>query len=1041
MHISVFFRKLCRLISQIHLLISMKLKFTIVLCFLFVSIGNLFAQNLEVSGVVKDDKGEPLLGVFVLIKGTQRGASTDLDGHYTLHTKVGDVLLFSFLGMKSVEKKVTANSKVLNITMVEDVQELEGTVVMGYSGKKVASRTVASVATVQGKEFAQTPNANAIDALQGKVAGMVITTDSGKPGAGSSVLIHGLNTFFAVFDKTVVTEPLYVVDGATVSGDIMTMYNPNDIESVTVLKDAASTSIYGARAANGVILITTKKGKRNERTSITINHQLGFSIPTNVMNKFFDSMVTPREYMDFWLKKEPSAITSLGRSLGYTETTPEAITDRILAENPHNTRWDKVFFHGYAPVSRTDISLSGGSLNTSYYLSFGYLDQQGMKTRSDYQRYTLNANIDTQVAEWLKAGVSISLGHTDTEGTSGGGAGETNILSLPIYSPINSNGKRKDYIPSITGFQNGFYHPDYLAEKYPSDSYSQNIMPIGYLQIEPIKNLTFKTQLGIQYNIDEEYSKGPLPSFIEYRRGIDPSKTVPQSQRQMSKYLQRTYTNILEYKWNIENLHNFDFLLGQESLETIARSFRASSKGQPSDGLTMLSHGNKELLVGDSQVESGFNSFFGRVEYSYKNRYFLDLSARRDGSSAFGANNRYANFWAVGAMWKLKEEAFLKQVDWLTSLDLRFSTGLSGNSSIGDYRNRTLISLSNNYKEKTGYFLYMLGNPDIMWEQQQKTTLGLNISIVKGTNLNVEIYERNTHKTLAQGYINSASGFTSIPHNIGDMQNRGIDISFSTIAYRSQNNDWNIRPYFNMNYNQQKVTSLYLNREFFANSFSYAGYKLNKELQWAMPIFKGLDKNGYAQWYLPKEDYMEQQTDDSKLTYQYDTKELMQTTNKKMFAPVNGGFGLTATYRNVSLDLAFSYSLGKWMINEDKYYKLNPGYFGTRNFSRELLNYWKQKGDDTEIPNINSAYYMRYDTRLLENASFVRLKSLSLSYSLPKKAIEDMKFFTGVRLYASARNLFTITKYTGADPEFSNILSRGGYPPTRQFTIGVELKF
>ena len=298
------------------------------------------AQSVDLQGTVKDTKGEPLLGVFILVKGTQRGATTDFDGNYSLRANVGDVLKFSFLGLKTVEKKVAAGITHINITMEDDVQELEGTVVTGYGGKKIASRTVASVATVQGKEFAQTPNANAIDALQGKVAGMVVTTESGKPGAGSSVLIHGLNTYFSVFDSTIVSEPLYVVDGATVSGNIMTMYNPNDIESVTVLKDAASTSIYGARAANGVILITTKKGKRNERTNVTISHQLGFSIPTNVMNKFFDNMVTPREYMDFWIKKEPRAITSLGRRLGYTETTPEAITDRILAENPHNTRWD-----------------------------------------------------------------------------------------------------------------------------------------------------------------------------------------------------------------------------------------------------------------------------------------------------------------------------------------------------------------------------------------------------------------------------------------------------------------------------------------------------------------------------------------------------------------------------------------------------------------------------------------------------------------------------------------------------------------------------
>ena len=379
--------------------------------FFLLIVGSMSAQQIEISGTVKDNKGEPLLGVFILVKGTQRGATTDFDGHYSLKANVGDVLKFSFLGMKTVEKKLTAGTKELNITMQEDVQQLEGTVVVGYGGKKVASRTVASVATVKGKDIAETPNASAIDALQGKVAGLVISTDSGRPGANSSVLIHGLNTFFSVFDETIVSEPLYIIDGAVVTSDIMTMYNPADIESITVLKDAASTSIYGARAANGVILITTKRGKRNERTHIAINHQLGFSMRTNVTRKFFENMATPEEYMDFWILKEPNALTSLGRRLGYTETTPREIADRILAENPHNTRWDRVFFRDFAPVSRTDISVSGGSNVSSYFLSLGYLDQQGIKARSDYKRYNLNANLDTQIAEWLKAGLSISLAH------------------------------------------------------------------------------------------------------------------------------------------------------------------------------------------------------------------------------------------------------------------------------------------------------------------------------------------------------------------------------------------------------------------------------------------------------------------------------------------------------------------------------------------------------------------------------------------------------------------------------------------------------
>ena len=1018
----------------------MNLKNLLVFVGIFLWVLPSLAQNVTIKGSVKDTKGEPMMGAFVFIKGTQHGTSTDFDGNYTLNAQVGDVLKYSFLGMKSVEKKVTAGVTQIDIVLEDDIQQLEGTVVTGYGSKKIASRTVASVATVKGKDFAETPNANITDALQGKVAGMVVTTESGRPGASSSVLIHGLNTFMSVFDKTIVSEPLYIIDGAPVSGDIMTMYNPTDIESVTVLKDAASTSIYGARAANGVILITTKRGKRNERTHITINHQLGFSMRTNVTRKFFDNMASPQEYMDFWVKKDPNAIVAFGRRSGYTQTTARAIADSILAANPYNTRWDKVFFRDFAPISRTDVSISGGSNTTSYYISLGYLDQQGIKARSDYKRYNLNTNLDTQITDWLKAGLSISLGTTTAEGVSNAGS-ETDILSLPIYSPKESDGKRKNYIPSFINRQNGFFHPDYMAEKYPSIDYTEDILPIGYLLIEPIKNLTFKSQVGIQYNVNETESKGPLPSYIDYRYSNDSSKTVAQTFRYLNKYIQRTYTNLLQYKWNIKNLHDFDFLLGQESIETLWRSFNASSKGQPSDALSMLSHGTKEYNVGDSQSESGFNSYFARLEYSYKYRYFIDLSARRDGSSAFGSNNRYANFWAIGAMWKLKEEKFLQKINWLTSLDLRFSTGISGNSSIGDYRNRTLVDASKLYKQTPGYFIAMLGNPDIMWEEQQKTTLGLHIGIAKGTTINFEVYERNTHKTLAQRYINSASGFTSIPDNIGDMQNRGFDLTISTIAYRSKNNDLSIRPYFNMNYNEQKVTSLFLSKDNFVNRLFNNGYRLNEPLQWALPIFKGINKDGDAEWYQRNEDNpMIQQKDDSKVTTQF-SEDLIQTTGKKMFAPINGGFGLSATYKNVSLDLAFSYALGKWLINEDRYYTLNQSTFGGKNFNRELFNYWKQEGDDTELPKLSSAYYMRKDTRLLENASYMRLKSISLSYALPQEVIDQMRFFSGVRLYASARNIFTITKYSGADPEFSNTLSRGGYPPARQFTIGVELKF
>ena len=1046
MHISVFFRKLCPLISQIHLLISMKLKFTIVLCFLFASIGNLFAQNLEVSGIVKDDKGEPLLGVFVLIKGTQRGASTDLDGHYTLHTKVGDVLLFSFLGMKSVEKKVTANSKVLNVTMVEDVQELEGTVVMGYSGKKVASRTVASVATVQGKEIADIPGGNVIDALQGKVAGMVVTTDSGTPGSASSVLIHGFNSFASMLEskdqQLKANSPLYIVDGVPVDSSVMTILNPADFESVSILKDAASTSIYGARAANGVILITTKRGKRNERTNITINHQLGVTALTNVTRKYLDKLATPREYMDFWLLKSPSEIVAAGNRLGYTETDPAAVANHILADYPYNTRWDKVFLRDFVPTSRTDIAASGGNEHTTYYVSLGYLNQEGMRKSSKFNRYNASLNVDTQVADWLKGGLSFSYAHSDNDIYTNPFESEAEILALPFYSPTDKNGKTKDFINAINGARNGFYHPDYIAKNYLNKGFVDDIMPIGYLTLEPIKNLTLKTQAGIQYTISEGEIKGPMPSFINYKTGA--SQAVGRVERDMQKSIQKTYTNLLQYKFDLTQKHLFDVLLGQESIENTGYGFSASSQGQPSEALMMLAHGNQEKNVRDNKSVSTFNSFFSRLEYSYNNRYFLDLSARRDGSSAFIKNHRYQNFWAVGAMWKAKEEKFLQKVDWLTDLNFRFSTGIAGSARIGDYRNMILAEADNSvtYNGQLSFRLaQVLGNPNLVWEEQRKSTFGVNFVLAAGnTSFNIEYYDRHTYNTLSTRELNSIFGYTRIPDNIGDMQNRGIDFSFATTAYRDRDKRISVRPYLNMNYNSQKITNISYGKPYALNRESYMGYKVGKAAEWVLPIFKGIDNNGDAQWYEAGDDKLETQMDDSKVTKTYNPVALAQSTGKKRYAPINGGFGCDATYKDFSLSVTFAYSIGKYNVNEDKATLLNPGYFGVKNISKDLFNYWKQPGDDTEIPRLDSDVLMWKDSRILEKADYLRMKNINLSYNLPQTTIDQLKIVKAIRLSVSAQNIFTLTKFSGVDPDYTRGII-GGYPPTRQYTFGVELKF
>ncbi|WP_311328755.1 SusC/RagA family TonB-linked outer membrane protein [Capnocytophaga gingivalis] len=1014
----------------------MKLRIFYAVALLFIAIQGALAQKVTVTGTVKDGQGDPILGTYILIKGTSKGATTNDKGAYTIEANVGDILYYSFLGMKQVEKKVTQKSSVINVVLQDDVQEIDtGLVFTGYGAPKVASKTVPSVSVVQGKALAETPNANVMDALAGRVAGMVVTTSSGRPGASSNVLIHGFNNFQSALKGSASgQDPLYIVDGAQVDGDIMSSINPNDIENITVLKDAASTSIYGSRAANGVILITTKRGKYNQPTNITISHQVGFNAITSASRKFFDNMMSPREYMDFWAQRDPAAIRSAAGVSGDTD----AAIEKILKENPYNTRWDKIFFRDFVPTSRTDVSISGGTANTAYYFSLGYFKQEGSTAPAlDYHRYNVNSNIDTRINKWLKAGLSLSMSYTESEGGRSSVVGGR-VLALPLYTPYNPDGSRKNFIRGLTGRSTGFYHPEYDAEKHPYGSYGVDVMPIAYLTVEPIKNLVFKTQAGVQYSAGESESK-QLHSFTDYKFGYE---TTAFTQLSQSKAYKKTFTNTLEYKFLLGDSHSFTALLGQESIENIAKTLTNYTAGQPSDGLSMLVHGNKNFAIGDNKSVSTFNSFFSRLEYDYQGRFFLDLSGRRDGSSNFGRNNRYANFWAVGAMWKLKKENFLKEVKWLTDLNLRFSTGLSGNAGGLNYSNLNVVSPLAVYQGQTGYTLSRLGNPDIRWEEQTKTSVGLNVVFLYNTSLNVEYYNRRTYDALSYRDNNSASGYTQLYGNTGGMQNQGIDLSISSRVYYNEANNLSIRPYFNFNYNQQKIVEIFDGRQSLVNARDKIGFKVGKALEYTAVLHKGVNPDtGLIEWYKPGEDKMEKQTDDSQVTTEYNLN-LGQTTGKKMHAPVNGGFGWDITYGGFSLDMNFSFSIGRWVENRDMIYTENPNTFANGNLSRNVFDYWKQAGDVTRHPKITEATFVQgSDSRLIQNADFVRLKGITLSYRLPKEVIEQVGFFQGVRLYGTARNVFTITKYEGADPEFTQPISIGGYPPSRQFTFGVELKF
>ncbi|GIJ97518.1 SusC/RagA family TonB-linked outer membrane protein [Capnocytophaga stomatis] len=983
----------------------MKEKLIWTVSFFFLALQIALAQEKTITGVVKDEKGEPLPGITVTIKGSTKGVATDFDGHYKIKANVGDVLQFLGIGLKTVSKQVSASTNKVNVVMHLEVEELEGVVVLGYGSEKKVGTLVGSVSTVSGGQVAERPTANVLDALQGKVPGLQIYTSSGEPSALSSIRLHGVGSLGAS------STPLFIVDGAPVSSSAMRGLNPSDFESVSVLKDASATSIYGSRAANGVVYITTKRGAKGEKGQISINTQYGIS---NLANRIqFEGMMNAEELTNFWVA---------------TGFRTQAQVDDLRKRYPHDTRWDKVYYRQDIPTRQVDVSVAGGSDKTRYYVSGGYLNQEGVMYRSGFEKYTFRINLDSKVNDWMKVGMNSSLAYYDYQ-TNPFGSNSTNgglsVLAAPIYSPVDENGK--EYI-RIPGWNR--YHPNYLADKNPSNTTAFEVIPTGFVEIKPIKNLTYKLQGNIQFS-NGYSSSNRLPSYIGNLENGTASRSY-------SRYLQKTLTNTLEYKFGFDQ-NNFVVLAGQEVVSSDFRSFNASGAKLINDNLILLSHAVEEKNIGEGRSFNTTNSVFGRVEYNFASKYFVDFLLRRDGSSRFGASNKYANFWAAGAMWDMKAENFLADVDAISALKVKLSAGTSGNSEIGNYDHLPLVS-SGKYDAKTTYYISGAGNPDLKWEKQTKYTLGVTAEFFRKINLNVELYRRLTEDMLMDVPIPYTTGFSSVTKNVGKLQNQGIDIAFDVELFRNEEKGAHFTPYVSFNYNQDKVLELFQGRDYWIVPNTGVGYAVGKPVTFFYSMFKGINPDtGKAEWYEPGTNPMETTLDDSRVTSTFGDH-LEQSTGVKRYAPFNGGFGFSAAYQGFTLQADFSFSQGKYLINNDRFFIENPTRFGGFNQNKAVTDYWKKPGDVTKFPKWGDNF-TEFDSRLIEDASFVRLKNLTLAYSLPEEVLKQVGFFKRVRLYATGRNVLTWTKYTGLDPEVDSNLTLGVNPNTKQYVFGVELKF
>ncbi len=960
-----------------------------------------FAQSVvKVSGTVTSAEDNlPLVGVTV-IAGPGIGVSTSADGDYSIEAAPGTKLVFSSIGFLDEEFTVIAGAPEIrhDVVMQTENTRLDDVVVIAYGVRKKGTIT-GSVATVKSQSIESTPSAAFDQALQGQVPGLTVLSDSGEPSASATMTIRGTNSINSG------TAPLYVLDGVAISASDFNTINPSDIESLTVLRDASSTSIYGARAANGVIVITTKRGRQADRPFINYRMQLGFS---DIAYGNWDLMNTAERIQ---YEKE----------VGLTDGKDY----NILAMTDVN--WLDAVYKNAAMLQSYELSVSGASDKTNYYFSGGYYDQDGIAPGSGFKRYSMRFNVEQQMAKWMKMGTNTMLNYQGIEQADEGQYTLVTPISaarfmLPYWNPFRKDG-------SLASINDGSWkgqgqNPLEWLENNPRTYKKYKVMSTVFAEATPIQGLTIRSQFAVDYSHVTGFSKSN-PSYA-------PNQEDGSASRSSSDGLSLNVTNTAGYRFDLGDMHSFNFLVGQEGVTYHFENFGLTTAGQNNDALTDISTGTRATSWSSvSSADYALLSFFARGEYNYDSRYYVELSARADGSSRFGSKGRYAGFWSAGFMWNMKNEKFMSGVSsWLTNAQVSFSTGTSGNSSIPDYEHLALIGGGADYVGNAGVVPVQPGNEDLGWESTWTTNLGLHFGFWNRLNADLEFYDKETSDMLMEVPLSYATsnGYGYKWDNVGKMRNIGAEISLSATAVAYRDFVWTVNA--NVGYNRNRITELYNGVTEYEPANTSTKLVVGQPLgQFYLNRFYGVNPaNGDALWL----------TVDGEITTELrDADKVL--TGKSSIAPWQGGFGTSVSWKGLSLTAQFSWVAGRYMINNDRYFDESNGRFMSYNQSRRLLERWKEPGDITDIPR--HGIYTEFDSRLLEDASFMRLKNLTLSYSLPSDLLKKSAVFRGLRIYAQGQNLFTVTGFSGLDPEGSSNMYQAAYPMSRQFTFGLDLTF
>lgn len=1019
-------------------------KLSLVLALLLLGSAALWAQK-TITGKVTDDNGEGLIGATILVKGTSIGSITDVSGAFSLLVPPNAaVLMVSYTGFAPKEVTLTdANN--YEITMETEVIGLSDVVVVGY-GSQSRKGITGSVAKVSGETLSKLPVTGVDQALQGQAAGVQVVAASGTPGGSVSVRVRGPSSINAG------NQPLYVVDGVPIStgsnsqigfggqqANALTDINPTDIESIEVLKDASAAAIYGSRASNGVVLITTKRGKAG-KTQVSLNTYYG-----------------QQE-----IQKKPETLTGPQ----YVALVQEAIRNRFTAtslpssqrlvgldaapDTYPSTNWSDQILQT-APISQTDLSFSGGNERTKFYLSTAYFTQDGIIKGSKFDRYSIRLNLDNFITNKIKIGTSTFLSRSNSDRLNNDN-NINGVLSAAIlmgsHIPVrNADGTyAKDANSSVE-------NPVAAQLEPTNENFSGRILSTLYGDWSILPWLSFRTNLNLDLSNFREFRFSPTTTNTGFGlRG--------QGIEAYNQELNLVNENFFTISKAIGSL-NLDLLLGTAFQNSRSESFFGQGENFPGNTIKTLNAASVKKDLTSSRTEWGLNSYYSRLNLNFKEKYFISGSIRRDGSSRFGANQRWALFPAFSAAWRVSEEPFLKGSKVISELKLRAGFGQTGNQNIGNFASRALISPGANYNQIAGLSPSQLGNPELTWETNEDVSVGLDLGFFNNRiSFVIEAYKRSTIDLLLNRPLVFTSGFASITENIGSTENRGIDILLNTRNIESKKFSWSTS--FNVAFLESKIIKLAGTP--FASGFaswvaegeapsSFRGFRVERIFQEQSEIdalnAKAREKTGnptavYQSTLTRPGDIQFKDLNGDGLITALD-QEILGNALPKFY----GGMTNNLSFAGFDLSFFFQFQSGNMIYNNTRAF--SEGMNGIFGQSAAVLDRWTPDNKSTTFPRAvfgDPNNNRRTSDRFLEDGSFIRLKNLNFGYSLPKSITDKLKI-NRLRVYVGGQNLLTFTNYSGLDPEVSTFgevtLSAGTdfltFPQARTIMGGLNITF